>query len=224
MRGLSFIFHNFLYKVTALLVAVVLWAAAQGFRSVERALDLPIVLEDLPVSLVVVDQSAQEVNLTIAGSRAALRWAERELKRYPISLKGVQPGERKFPVKLEGLKRPRGAEFKSRSPSTVVVEIERVQRKKVTVRADLIGTPPAGYRVAGVTVEPGAVVIEGARSSVRRLREILTDGIDVSRLEATLVEEVPLIFDPPFLRPSEGGSQAVRVEVRIEGPSVAPEP
>ena len=60
------LFHNILYKVVAVLVAAVLWAAVQGSLSVEESIDLPIVLEDVPSSLVVVDQLAAGVQLVRA--------------------------------------------------------------------------------------------------------------------------------------------------------------
>ena len=72
MRFLSrLLFHNLLYKTMALLVAAVLWAAVQGAESVEESIDLPIVLEAVPDSLVVVDQSAIEVNVRRCAAHAA---------------------------------------------------------------------------------------------------------------------------------------------------------
>ncbi len=44
------LFHNFVYKLIAVLVAAVLWAAVQGSRSVEESLDLPIELPHGPAS------------------------------------------------------------------------------------------------------------------------------------------------------------------------------
>ena len=82
------LFDNFLYKLAALLMAVVLWATAQGFQSEEQSIDLPIALVDVPEDLVVVDQSSEELNLRIAGSRAAVRQAEKQLLRYTVSLSG----------------------------------------------------------------------------------------------------------------------------------------
>ena len=73
------LFRNTPYKVAAVLVGFVLWATAQGFRSVEQSLDVPISLEGVPEDIVVVDQSVDQVNLRLAGSRAALRRAEKDL-------------------------------------------------------------------------------------------------------------------------------------------------
>ena len=47
------IFSNLLYKIVALLVAVILWSAAQGIKSIERTLDVPVALENLAEDFVV---------------------------------------------------------------------------------------------------------------------------------------------------------------------------
>ena len=78
----------------------------------------------------VVEQSPREINLRVVGSRAALRRAERQLVRYPISLEGVKPGEARFPVEISHLPTPRGAEIASRSPSMIVLRIEERGRKR----------------------------------------------------------------------------------------------
>ncbi len=213
------IFNNFLYKVTALLVAASLWLTAQGLRSVEQSLDLLIVIENLPADLVVMSQSVGEINLTIEGSRAAVRLAEKNLLRYSISLEDAKAGEKTIPVskdRLSGLL-PRGASVLARAPSNVVLEIEPVISKRVLVRVDWAGEPPPGYRVTGVSVEPKAVEVEGARKTLRRLREVVTERVDVSRIRATMVQEVPLSLDVAYVwRAGEDRGKPVRVEVRVE--------
>lgn len=221
-------FHNAVYKIVALLVAAVLWAAVQGSQSIDESIDLPIVLESVPDSLVVVDQSALEVNLRIVGSRAALRGIKRELTSYPISLEGLaNPGEARFAVNSERLQAqlPRGAKVAARSPSTVVLQTEPVVRKKVPVRADVVGDPPEGYTVLGVDVEPEQVTLAGARSSIRRLREVLTDRIDISKLEETTTHEAPLVFGGSLVWRAEEDRSPVKVQIRLEGPpeEVTPE-
>jgi len=212
------IFNNLVYKVVAVAVALVLWLTAQGFRSVEQSLDLPVAVQNLPEGLVVVSQSTSEINLMLEGSRAALRSAEKNLVRYPISLEDAKPGQRSVPVMFDPRSLPRGAEVRARAPSTVELEIERVVSKKLPVRVDLGGEPPEGYRVTRVEVEPREVVIEGARRSVRQLREALTDRVDVSRLRETTVREVPLSLGLPYVWRAGNGQRGepVRVEIVVE--------
>ncbi len=216
------IFDNFIYKVAALLVATALWATTQGFRSVEQALDLQIELEDIPEGLVAVGQSVREVNLRIEGSRAALRQAEKTLLRYPLSLTGIKPGETRFSVTTDRLSLPRGARISVRSPSTIVLTVERVQTKRVRVRPDLGGTLPAGLRIESVRIEPSEVTLEGARSSVRRIREVMTDRIDLGRLRTTTTLETSLILGYPHVwrQEEDGGPVQVHIDV-VEDPQPA---
>ena len=211
------IFNNFFYKVIALLIAVVLWSTAQGFRSVEQGLDLPIAIENVPPDLVVISRSVDEINVRIKGSLAAVRSAKKQLVHYPISLQGAKPGQRTYPVTDDRLSLPRGARILARSPSTVVLEIESVTTKRVPVRVDVVGEPPEGYRIASVSVEPAKVRLEGARKIVRQLREVVTDRVDVSRLRETTVQEVPLLLGVPYVwRAGEERGKPVRVEVHVE--------
>ena len=69
------IFDNLLYKIVALLIACVLWAAAQGVTDVEQSFDIPVQVEKVPENLVVIEESAHEINLRVMGSRASPAFA-----------------------------------------------------------------------------------------------------------------------------------------------------
>lgn len=213
--------NNLGYKVAALVLAAVFWAAAQGLGSGEESIDLPIALDSIPGDMVVVGQSAREVNLRLGGSRAALRRAVKGMERYTISLVGTKPPEARFAVTADRLSLPRGAEVLFRSPSTVVVQLENVSRKTVPIRADLIGQPPEGFRVGEVVVEPAEVQIEGARSQVRRISEVLTDRVDVSRMREPTDRNVRLVLGAGHVWRADRG-QRVRLRIEIVPPVPAP--
>ena len=68
-----------------------------------------------------------------------------------------------------------------------------------------------------VSVEPKELKLAGARKTVLRLREIATERVDVSRLRATTVQEVPLSLDLAYVwREGEDRGKPVRVEVQVE--------
>jgi YbbR domain-containing protein len=209
------IFRNWFYKIVALLVAAVLWAAAQGIRSVEQGLDIPISLEEIPDEVVVVGQSASEINIRIVGSRAAVRRAERLLVRYPLSLRGVKAGEARLAVELERLTLPRGARVTARSPSAVTVRLERRAQKRVRVRADLVGEAPEGFRLLGVDVEPAEVLLEGAQGTLRKIREVLTDRIELGTLSGPTEEEVRLALGTAYVWRADDG-EPILVRIRME--------
>ena len=224
------IFNNFGYKLAALLIAFVLWAAVQGFRSEELNLDLPIVLEDIPENVVVVAQSVTKINVKLEGSRAALRRLQEAPPRYPVSLAGHVAGEpASFPIDREQLKEkltpppPRGAEIEAHSPSMLIVELDAVIQKRVRVQADLVGEPPEGYSLVSVSVVPSMVRLEGARQSLRATTEVVTDRIDLSELRQSTVREVLPILDRPHIWRAEAAAEPIRVELQINGPEVADE-
>ena len=211
-------FDNLLYKVVSLLIACVLWAAAQGVTDVEQSLDVPVAVERVPDNLVVVEESAHEINLRLVGSRAALRQASKQLQHYTVSLEGAKPGEARLSVNKEQISLPRGARIAARSPSTLVYTLETVVTKNVPVRADLAGDLPRGYKLVKVSVDPKEIAIVGAKSSVRNIREVVTDRIELARLRETsqLESSVALGYPHVWRKDPDGGP--IRVNVEIEPP------
>ena len=220
----AFLFNNLGLKLSSLLGAGVLWAAAQGFQSVELSLDLPIAFSDTPETVVGVGQSVSEVNLRLKGSRAALRSVAEEFSIFPISLVGLEPGTREFVIDTESLPLPRGAEVVARSPSKVELRIEPVIRKRVVIRADIVGALPDGYRIQGIELTPDEVVLEGARGSLRRLREISTRTVDVSELTETTSQQVPLVLEAGQVWRVGARGEPVEVKILIQAPDNGTEP
>ena len=211
------IFDNLIYKFVALLVAVLLWVSAQGVNDIEQSLDLRIAYTDLPPGLVVVEQSAAEVNVRVRASRAALRRMRSDLTTYVVSLAGVKEGTAQFPVQPENLPLPRGATITARAPSLLVFRTEEVASKVVQIRPDVAGELPEGYALRSVRVTPGQVEVSGARTSVRRMREVTTQRVDISQLRVTTTVDAPLLLVPNVWR-ADGDQAPVRVTVEIDGP------
>ena len=64
---------NLRYAVLAIVISLILWSIAHGSSSVERGYDIPLLFHDLPDTLVITDQSDEEINIRVLGSRVALR-------------------------------------------------------------------------------------------------------------------------------------------------------
>jgi YbbR domain-containing protein len=210
------VFDNLLYKVVALLIACVLWAAAQGVTDAEQSFDIPVQVENVPPDLVVVEESAHEINLRVIGSRAALRQVAKNLQHYPVSLDGAKAGEARLAVSREQITMPRGARIAARSPSTLVYTLEAVASKTVPVRPDLVGELPAGLRLAKVSVEPREVTLAGARSALRNLREVMTDRVDLTALRESITLESPVALGYPHVWRKDPDGAPIRIRVEIE--------
>ncbi|MAG32609.1 MAG: hypothetical protein CL908_17130 [Deltaproteobacteria bacterium] len=207
--------------VLALAISVFIWAVAQGTSSVMQSFDVEVELVGVEESLVVTDQSSDSVNVRLRGSRAALRNLDTNQLKYRVDAKGGKPGVAVYEVDVDTIEHPAGTQFVGYSPSRLQVRFEKRGRKAVGVRAEVEGSPAPGYHVAGVVIEPAKVWLEGARSQVMRLSEVVTEPIDIAGLAATEKRAVRLLLGGGTVWAED--SEPVQVEVRIE-PDPLPEP
>lgn len=207
--------------VLALAIAGFLWGIAQGGSSVEQGFDIPVELHRLKESLVVIDQSVDEINVRVRGSRAALRNVSPDKFKYPIDVSGGKPGVAVYGVDVDRIDLPVGAKFVSHSPSRVQVRFEKRGRKAVSVRADLEGDPAAGFHLAGVAVEPPKVWLAGARSQVMRLDEVVTESINITGIKADEEREARLYLGGGTVWMEDNKPVVVRIRVEAD---LVPEP
>jgi YbbR domain-containing protein len=178
--------------LVAFAIAFFLWGMANSSSSIERAFDIPVELHDLPDSIVVTDQNVDSINVRIVGSRVTMRNIELSRLSYPIDVSGGKPGVADYDIDVSRIELPGGARSVSRSPNRVQVRFEERGRKVVSVRADLTGELPPGYRLVDVNVVPARVWLSGARSHVLRLNEVRTDPVNLAGLEGSVDREVSI--------------------------------
>lgn len=207
--------------VLALAISVFIWAVAQGTSSVQESFDVPVELVGIEEDLVVTDQSSDSIHVRLRGSRASLRNLNREQMKYRVDASGGKPGVAVYEVDVETIDHPTGTTFAGYSPSRLQVRFEKRGRKAVAVRAAIQGVPAPGYHVAGVVIEPEKVWLEGARSQVMRLSEVVTEAIDIAGLTASEKREVRLLLGGGTVWAED--NTPLQVEVRIE-PDPVPEP
>lgn len=207
--------------VLALAISVFIWAVAQGTSSVIQSFDVEVELIGVEDGLVITDQSSDEINVRLRGSRAALRNLDTDQLKYRVDARGGKPGVAVYEVDVETIDHPTGTQFVGYSPSRLQVRFEKRGRKAVGVRAEITGTPAPGFHVAGVVIEPEKVWLEGARSQVMRLNEVVTETIEIAGLASSAEREVRLVLGGGTVWAEDNAP--VRVEIRIE-PDPVPEP
>lgn len=203
----------------AWVIAMVLWGMAHGTSSIERGVDIPIVFDDVPEHLVIVDQSSDAVNIRVLGTRAALRDVGPTRIQYPLDVSGANPGDAVYEIDTGRIEEqlPRGARIVSRSPASLEVRFARRGRKSVRVRPDIVGEPLEGYDVAGVEVEPASIWVTGSRQEVLRMREVMTETIDVRGLSGPLEREARLVLgDHVWMDQPRTVTVRIRIEAEAE--------
>jgi YbbR domain-containing protein len=204
----------------ALAISIFIWGVAQGSTDIRSSFDIPVEIHGVEESLVVTDQSADEVNVGVMGSRAALNNLDSSRIKYEIDVSKVKPGLAEFEVELASIELPRRARFVSHSPSRIQIRLERRSRKEVSVVADIQGEPAEGFALAEVRVVPDRVWLAGAKSHVMRVAEVQTELIDVSNLSESQERQVRLIVGGGTVWAEE--DKPVTVEIVVE-PTRPPE-
>jgi YbbR domain-containing protein len=204
---------NLRYALLSVAISMILWGIAHGGSTVEREYDLPVVFDGLPDNLVIIDQSAAEINVRVRGSRAAFRDVNASEMEYVERVAGGKPGRARYEVDKDRLDMPRGVRVVGLSPAQIEVRFERRGRKNVKVRADLAGAPAEGFQLGVVEIEPNRVWLTGARSRVLRLSEVVTEPIDLEGLEEPTEREVKLSLGSDHVWMEEDEPITVRVAI-----------
>jgi YbbR domain-containing protein len=200
--------------VLALAISVFIWGVAQGTSSIQQSFDVDVELVGVEESLVVTEQSADSINVRLRGSRAALRNLSVEQLKYRVDARGGKPGVAVYEVDVESIPHPTGTSFVGYAPSQLEVRFEKRGHKTVPVRAETEGTPAPGFHLAGVVLVPDKIKLEGARRQVLRMKEVVTEKIDIAGLTEDAEREVRLVLGGGPVWPEDDAP--IRVLIRIE--------
>jgi len=202
------------YGLLALAISAALWGMSHGSSKIERGFDIPVAFVGMPEELVITRKSTEVINIRVLGPRAALRDISSKDMEYAVKLEGAKPGKAVYLVDETTLVLPQNARILSRSPATIELEFERRSRKSVRVTADLEGTPAEGFVIAEVELTPARVWLEGARSKVLRLSEVMTETVDVAGLNASLERDVRLALGVDHIWVED--EKPVKLRIRVD--------
>jgi hypothetical protein len=153
---------------------------------------MPLEFVHVPSNLIVTEVSENAINVRITGPLSQLEQFSAKEGRARIDLSDAKQGTNTFDIISDNFNIPPTLKITQISPSSVNVELDRVMDKVVHVKAVIKGEPARGYRVTKIAVDPPYINLQGARSQLVDLRELLTEEVDISGQRETFEVEVPL--------------------------------
>ena len=208
--------NNFLWKVSSLLAAIVLWAVF--IDETEIATSMPVVVQyrNVPQDLEVIADHPEALSLKLRGPASLLGSGEFDRIALILDLGSVhQPGEQTFTITERELGLPRGVELLRIVPSQVRLTFERRAAKSLPVEVRYSGPPPAGYRIAKQQVIPDSVLVTGPETRLARLESLPTDAVDLAGKVGEAEFRVPIQLNDDQLRFDRGTSLAT-VRITLE--------
>ena len=211
---MKFFTKNTTLKVISLILAIILWVFVKSKSGGEVGLVVPLEFYRVPSNLIVTNVTDEAINVRITGSVIQLqRLPTREI-RARIDLSRARPGTNSFDILPDNFNISKDLDITQISPSSVKIELDHVIEKMVHVKPVVQGKPARGYRVSKITVEPPFINLQGAEGQLTKLKEIMTEEVNVSDLKETVEVEVPLrIAD---LRLKKAVKRTVKVTIVFE--------
>jgi YbbR domain-containing protein len=207
-------FRNFGLKAVAVGVAALLWTAVGGEKIVERSLQVPLELENLPDAIELVGETPGAINVRVRGTSTSLgRLTTGDVKAV-IDVATARPGRNWFHVSPDLVSAPFGVEVSYAGPATVPLNFERQLTRTVPVKPDVEGDAAPGYEVRGVTVEPATVEVIGPESALRELTGAVTEPIELKASAATVRERVAIAILNSEARLRSPQEAVVTVDIR----------
>ena len=213
-RALGWIAANFLWKLLALALAVVIWALVATEPELSTFATVRLEFRNLPDDLDISSQPVTSVTLELHGPAGALRnmgGAEPfglagVRPAVVLDMSGVQPGECTFAIGYGTVRLPRGVRLVRAIPSEVRFDFDRRATRLIPVLPRFNRDGANGYSVVSYSVDPSRLAIAGPAGRVAQVQDAVTDPIDVSTAVGRAAFRVNAYIADPYVR-FEGSPQ-----------------
>ena len=150
-------FRHFGLKVLSFGLAVSLWMVVAGEETVERALRVPLELQQFPSGLELQGEPPSTVDVRVRGASGALGRVSAGDIVAVLDLRGARAGRRLFHLTPDQVRAPFGIEIVQVTPATVAVVFENSASRTVPVEPSVEGRPAPGYVAGKPRVDPESV-------------------------------------------------------------------
>lgn len=183
-------FDNWGIKLVSLGLSLTLWFYVTSKGKTEMTLTVPLELRNIPQGMTVVGDVAGSLEMRVQGQERVLRDISIGKKVIGIlDLSMTKVGENTVRISPDDIRRPAGVTVTYMSLSEAKVKLEPLVRKILKLKPVLHGAPAAGYRLAGITVTPPKITVEGPESVISTLVILQTMPIDVQDTKESVTVE-----------------------------------
>lgn len=184
---------NLPYRIISILLAISLWAWVTTAQNPikEAVYEIPLETRNLSGDLMVADKPSTVTVRVQARESVLANVTSRDYQAY-VNLDNAHIGNNIEPVEV---KAPKGVEVINTSPSQVSVAIDQITQVQLPVRPALQGEVATGYAVLEPSISPTEVLVDGPKSILDRIGDVVVD-VSLQGHRESYLERVPIkIFD-----------------------------
>ena len=206
---------NLVPKGIAFALVLVLWGFIAGQQRTEMWLTVPFEYRNIPTNMEIAGELVNKVEVGIRGPRGVISGVSQDQVRAHIDLSQGLRGLNYVRITTDNIRIPVGTEVTKINPSSIRIRLEDVKTRSVQVKAQFIGKLPQPLRLETVWVEPRFVVLQGPESRLTKVREVLTEPIDLSSITENTKISVGVDVNFPQIRLAPNQPSHVAVEIKI---------
>ncbi len=211
---MSFVFKNFGYKLTAILMALTTWYLIQGREVLEinRKLLITVITPD---GYGIKQRNTHIRDITLSGPRVLISQFDDQPIPAIVKLNDATTGRRRVRLTRDNIDQLISNQIKLIIHEPYInIKFGKINTKKVSIKEVLRGSPKKGFFVKSVSIEPEFATLSGLNSNLKNIKEALTDTIDISGMDKNEVLEVGLVN--PGVKTGNIFPQKVSVKISID--------
>ncbi len=206
-------FRHFGLKVLSLVLGLLLWMIVSGEETVERALRVPLELQQVPAGVELASEVPATVEVRVRGASGALSRVAPGDAVAVLDLHSARSGRLLFPLTPDQVRLPFGVEVVQVTPSTIGMTFEHTASRQIPVAPATDGKPAPGYVAGPATADPKSVEVVGPESAVTHATEVWTEPVSVAGAREPVKATVMLGLEDPSLRLRTAKSAIITVPI-----------
>lgn len=185
IRGAMQVSESLALKAVSLLLALILWITILGFKREE--LKKNVKLEPLlPPGMMITNNIPSYIQFTLSGPRVLLKDAEKRIAPIRPDLRKTRETTIGISITEDLIgELPSGVRVTSFSPPNVLIRLEEIIERYVTVKPTFHGALAADTEIARVSIYPSKIAVLGPRSLVDSLESVGTEPFDIEGVEGS---------------------------------------
>jgi YbbR domain-containing protein len=186
------IFNNFQYKIFALILACLFWYIVQGEEILEINRRI-IVSIKTPDGFAIKGSDTRIKDATLRGPRVLIGSFPTKPLEATIRIPKGRKGQLRYRMDKEYIRNWDNRVKLTVHDAYVSVLVDEKATKKVPVREQLRGVPAEGYNIEKAIVKPAKIDVSGLKSEIDKIKEVVTELIDVEGIQQAKSIEAKLV-------------------------------
>jgi len=201
-------------KLASLVLALFFWVYVRSEEKPIQLFSVPLEVDGVGRDLALAGDVLDSVAVRVRAPDTTLKNLTSSRFHARVKLDGMTAGEYTLPLTPDNVRAPLGVEVLRVDPAQVTLRLDRRITREVPVVARIKGRPAPGFESDGYTLAPDKVTVEGPEGVVRKVREAVTEEVDISGLNRSFETVVGVAPDRGGAR-LDGESRALlRVNIR----------